>query len=111
MPHPFVLDRLLAIYLSIALEEQGGGPAAATLAAASAEPAVRPTNAKMPTARPPLRAELLIQAAGLIDLRLFSRAARDGQVDCPRLRCEAPAKLVRAVAKKLQFDLTPYEEE
>ena len=112
--HPFTLDRLLAIYTSIALEEPAGGPAAAALAAASAVKGVKPTNAtaQLPTARPPVRAELLIQAAGLVDLRLFSRAAvRDGQIDCPRLRCEVSKKVVRTVADKLKFDLTQYEEE
>lgn len=51
------------------------------------------------------------QAASLVDMRLFSRATRDAQLDMPRLRCEAPKELIMSVAASLKFDLRQYEEE
>ena len=38
-------------------------------------------------------------------------ATKDGQIDCPRLRCHAPKEVVATVAEKLKFDLKQYEEE
>ena len=61
--------------------------------------------------KPPMRAELLVQVASLVDLRLFSRASRDAQIDAMRLRCEAPKEVVRGVASAVNFDLRQYEEE
>lgn len=66
---------------------------------------------EMQMARPPLRAELLVQAASLIDLRFFSRATKDSQIDSMRIRCEAPREVVSAVAISLKFDLRQYEQE
>ena len=61
--------------------------------------------------KPPMRAELLVQVASLVDLRLFARASRDAQIDAMRLRCEAPKEVVRGVAAMVNFDLRQYEEE
>jgi hypothetical protein len=113
--HPFTLDRLLAIYSSIALEEHLGGPAArlaaATIAHGGAGAVARANADGRVSARPPVRAELLVQAAGLLELRLFSRVTKEGHIDAPRFRCEAAEADVESVARLLKFDLQQYREE
>ena len=113
--HPFTLDRLLAIYSSIALEEHLGGPAArlaaAPIAHGGAGAVARATADGRVSARPPVRAELLVQAAGLLDLRLFSRVTKEGHIDAPRFRCEAAEADVESVARLLKFDLQQYRDE
>jgi hypothetical protein len=61
--------------------------------------------------KPQARAELLVQLASLVDLRLLTRASNEQNIDLPKLRCEAPKEVVYAVADQLKFDLRQYEEE
>ena len=123
-PHAFLLERLLAIYASIVPPEPAaiaaaGASGSATTGAGSSSTGAAATAAAasssfVPTpvlAKPPMRAELLVQVASLVDLRLFSRASKDSQIDTMRLRCEAPKELVQGVATGLGFDLRQYEEE
>ena len=117
-PHAFLLERLLAIYASIAPSEPAAIAAACTsgsttsVGAGSSSAASSSSYAPMTVlTKPPMRAELLVQVASLVDLRLFSRASKDSQIDTMRLRCEAPKELVQGVATGLGFDLRQYEEE
>jgi hypothetical protein len=120
--HTFTLERLLAIYSSIAPPEPAAiaaatanHVAAAAAASSSASSSTAPiTSSGVVSAactKPPLRAELFVQVASLIDLRLFSRASKDSAIDCMRLRCDAPKELVASVAERLKFDLKQYEME
>ena len=110
-PKIFTVDRLLAIYASIAPPEPGTIAAAAAAAANAPEPAkslVPPVVGK-----PPTRCEVLVQLASLVDLRLFTRASNEANLDLPRMRCEAARELVLAVADHphVKFDLRQFEEE
>ena len=93
-------------------------PAAAAAAAAAAgasapagASAAGPSHTLQPLVnKPQARSELLVQVASLVDLRLFARATHDANLDNPRLRCDAPTEVVRAVAQHRGFDLSVYSE-
>ena len=120
VPHAFTLDRLLAIYTSIAPPEPqalaaaaathasnvaaAAAAAAASSASGAAAAAAGPTSATAYSVaqtnanKPSLRSELLVQLASLLDLAYLSRASDSSNIDMPRLRCEAPREVVAARA-------------
>ena len=126
-PHAFLLERLLAIHTSITPPEPpsiaaanhhpnasgggGGGGGGSSSGAGIGGGGLGGGGSGGAELKAPIRAELLVQVASLVDLRLFSRASKDSVLDGMRLRCEAPKELVRSVAAGLNFDLRQYEEE
>ena len=83
-PHPFTLERLLAVYAALRSAQENDD---STMAPS---------------------AELLIQVTSLVGRKVLSRVSRPDEISHVRYRCLAPLQLATQVASSLDFDLNAY---
>lgn len=77
-PHPFLLDRLMAIFYSIVDEKV------------------------------PASAIILSQLSSLVTLRFISQVSSGDQIDSPRYKCLVSLDFIKAIARQLEFELGHY---